>query len=269
MNDDNVVPLIQPGQIDDLLTNTLRDGAAKLLACTIEAEVETHLAAYRDLKLPNGRQRIVRHGHMPEREVQTGIGAVKVKAPRVRDRGTGDKIPFKSNILPKYVRRTKSLEALVPWLYLKGVSSNNIQDALSALLGPDAPNLSPDTNSRLTKSWAGELDRWERRDLSARRYVYLWADGIYFQAKADTDSQCILMIIGATPEGKKELVGFTDGYRESTQSWRELLLDLKARGLTVAPSLATGDGGMGFWAALREVFPATSQQRCWTHYTTV
>jgi transposase-like protein len=267
MNDDNVVPLIQPGQIDDPLTNALCDGAAKLLACAIEAEVEAHLAAYRDLKLPNGHQRIVRHGHMPEREVQTGIGAVKVKAPRVRDRGTGDKISFKSNILPKYVRRTKSLEALIPWLYLKGVSSNNIQDALSALLGPDAPNLSPDTISRLTKSWAGELDSWERRDLSARHYVYLWADGIYFQVKTDSDSQCILVIIGATPEGKKELVGFTDGYRESTQSWRELLLDLKARGLTVAPSLATGDGGMGFWAALREVFPATSQQRCWVHKT--
>lgn len=199
--------------------------------------------------------------------MQTGIGAVKVKAPRVRDRGAGDKISFKSNILPKYVRRTKSLEALIPWLYLKGVSSNNIQDALSALLGPDAPNLSPDTISRLTKSWAGELDNWERRDLSARRYVYLWADGIYFQAKTDSDSQCILVIIGATPEGKKELVGFTEGYRESTQSWRELLLDLKARGLTVAPSLATGDGAMGFWAAFREVFPTTSQQRCWVHKT--
>jgi transposase-like protein len=267
MNDDNVLPLIQPGQVDDPLTNVLRDGAAKLLACAIEAEVEAHLTAYRDLKLPNGHQRIVRHGHMPEREVQTGIGVVKVKAPRVRDRGDVDKISFKSNILPKYVRRTKSLEALIPWLYLKGVSSNNIQDALSALLGPDAPNLSPDTISRLTKSWADELDSWERRDLSARRYVYLWADGIYFQAKTDSDSQCILVIIGSTPEGKKELVGFTDGYRESTQSWRELLLDLKARGLTVAPSLATGDGSMGFWAALREVFPATSQQRCWVHKT--
>ena len=267
MKDGTVVPLIQPGQINDPLTNALRDGAAKLLACAIEAEVETHLAAYRDLKLPNGHQRIVRHGHMPEREVQTGIGAVKVKAPRVRDRGTGEKIPFKSNILPKYIRRTKSLEALIPWLYLKGVSSNNIQDALSALLGPDAPNLSPDTISRLSKSWADELDNWEQRDLSAKHYVYLWADGIYFQAKTDTDSQCILVIIGATPEGKKELVGFTDGYRESTQSWRELLLDLKERGLTVAPSLATGDGGMGFWAALREVFPAAAQQRCWVHKT--
>jgi transposase-like protein len=267
MDDANVFRLVQPGQIEDPLTDVLRDGAAKLLACAIEAEVEAHLAAYRDLKLPNGNQRIVRHGRMPQREVQTGVGAVKVKAPRVRDRGTDEKIRFQSSILPKYVRRTKSLEALIPWLYLKGVSSNAMQDALSALLGPDAPNLSPDTISRLTKSWADELEAWEQRDLSARHYVYLWADGIYFQARTQPDNLCMLVIIGATPEGKKELVGFTDGYRESTQSWRELLLDLKARGLALAPSLATGDGGMGFWAALREVFPLTAQQRCWVHKT--
>jgi transposase-like protein len=205
-----------------------------LLACAIEAEVEAHLAAYRDLKLPNGHQRIVRHGRMPEREVQTGVGTV-----------TDENIRFQSSILPKYVRRTKSLEALIPWLYLKGVSSNNIQDALCALLGPDAPNLSPDTILRLTKSWADELEAWEQRDLSARHYVYLWADGIYFQARTEPDNLCMLVIIGATPEGRKELIGFTDGYRESTQSWRELLLDLKARGLALAPSLATGDGGNG------------------------
>jgi transposase-like protein len=267
MDDANVFHLIQPGQIDDPLTDVLRDGAAKLLACAIEAEVEAHLATYRDLKLPNGHQRIVRHGRMPEREVQTGVGAVKVKAPRVRHRGGEEKIRFQSGVLPKYVRRTKSLEALIPWLYLKGVSSNAMRDALSALLGPDAPNLSPDTISRLTKSWADELEGWEQRDLSARHYVYLWADGIYFQARSEPDNLCMLVIIGATPEGKKELVGFTDGYRESTQSWRELLLDLKARGLTIAPSLATGDGGMGFWAALREVFPLAAQQRCWVHKT--
>jgi transposase-like protein len=265
MDDANVFRLIQPGQIDDPLTEVLREGAAKLVACAIEAEVEAHLAAYRDLRLPTGHQRIVRHGRMPEREVQTGIGAVRVKVPRVRDRGTDEKIHFQSSILPKYVRRTKSLEALIPWLYLKGVSSNNIQDALSALLGADTPNLSPDTISRLTKSWADELQTWEQRDLSARHYVYLWADGIYFQARTEPDNLCMLVIIGATPEGKKELIGFTDGYRESTQSWRELLLDLKARGLEKAPSLAVGDGGMGFWAAMREVFPTTSGQRCWVH----
>jgi transposase-like protein len=267
MDDANVFRLVQPGQIDDPLTDILRDGAARLLACAIEAEVEAHLATYSDLRLPNGHQRIVRHGSLPEREVQTGIGGVKVKAPRVRDRGTEEKIRFQSSVLPKYVRRTKSLEALIPWLYLKGVSSNAMQDALSALLGPDAPNLSPDTISRLTKSWADELHSWEQRDLSARQYVYLWADGIYFQARTEPDNLCMLVILGATPEGKKKVIGFTDGYRESTQSWRELLLDFKARGLVLAPSLATGDGGMGFWAALREVFPLTFQQRCWVHKT--
>lgn len=267
MNDDTVIRLVQPDQIDDALTDVLRLGAARLLSVAIEAEVEAHLAAHTNLKLPDGRQRLVRHGSLPAREVQTGIGAVKVQVPRVRDRADGHKIRFQSSILPQYIRRTKCLEALIPWLYLKGISTGNFQEALSALLGPDAPNLSADTISRLTKSWADELEAWQSRDLSARHYVYLWADGIYFQARTEPDSQCMLVIIGATPEGRKELVGFTDGYRESTQSWRELLLDLKARGLAKMPSLAVGDGAMGFWAAMREVFPATAQQRCWVHKT--
>lgn len=267
MSDDTVVRLVQPDQIEDALTDVVRRGAVKLLACAIEAEVEAHLTGHSDLKLADGRQRLVRHGTLPEREVQTGIGAVTVKVPRVRDRGDGDKIRFQSSILPKYVRRTKSLEALIPWLYLKGVSTGNFQEALSALLGPDAANLSADTISRLTKFWAGELEAWQSRDLSARHYVYLWADGIYFQARTEPDNQCMLVIIGVTPEGKKELVGFTDGYRESTQSWRELMLHLKARGLSKVPALAVGDGAMGFWAALDEVFPTTKQQRCWVHKT--
>jgi transposase-like protein len=269
MNDANVFHLVQPDQIDDPLTDVLRDSASRLLAAAIEAEVAAHLAAYQDLKLPDGRRRLVRHGTLPQREVQTGIGPVPVKMPRVRDRGGDghDKIQFRSSLVPKYVRRTKSLEALLPWLYLKGVSSSNFQEALSALLGPNAPNLSSDTILRLIKTWAQELAHWETRDLSSRHYVYLWADGIYFQARTEPDNQCMLVIIGATPEGKKELVGFTDGYRESTQSWRELLLDLKARGLAKVPALAVGDGGMGFWAAMREVFPTTAQQRCWVHKT--
>ncbi len=268
MDETNVIPLVQPGQIDDALTEVLRDGAQRLLASAIEAEVEAHLAAHRDLKLPDGRQRVVRHGTLPEREVQTGIGAVKVKAPRVRDRSEdGEKIRFHSKILPKYLRRTKCLEGLIPWLYLQGVSSGNFQETLAALLGPDAPNLSADTILRLTKVWEQELVEWQNRDLSARNYVYFWVDGIYFQARTETDSECMLVIIGATPEGKKELVGFVDGYRESTQSWRELLLDLKKRGLSAPPALAVGDGAMGFWAALREVFPKTRQQRCWVHKT--
>jgi putative transposase len=269
MDDANVFQLVQPDQTDDPLTAFLRDGANRLLQAAIEAEVATLLAAFEDQKLPDGRQRLVRHGTLPQRDVQTGIGPVPVQMPRVRDRGgdAGDKIRFQSSLIPKYVRRTKSLEALLPWLYLKGVSSGNFQEALSALLGPDAPNLSSDTVLRLTKTWGEELEHWEMRDLSARHYVYLWADGIYFQARTEPDSQCMLVIIGATPEGKKELVGFTDGYRESTQSWRELLLDLKARGLVKVPALAVGDGAMGFWAAMREVFPTTAQQRCWVHKT--
>ena len=173
MDDANVFRLVRPGQIDDPLTDVLRNGAARLLAAAIDAEVEAHLAAYQDLKLPDGRQRLVRHGTLPEREVQTGIGPVPIRMPRVRDRGGDrqDKIHFRSSLLPKYVRRTNSLEALIPWLYLKGVSSGNFQDALSALLGPDAPNLSSDTILRLTKSWAEELVQWEGRDLSARHYA--------------------------------------------------------------------------------------------------
>ena len=269
MDDSNVIPLDQPEQFGDALTEVLRDGAARLLAAAVEAEVEAHLAAYSHLKLPDGRQRIVRHSPLPEREVQTGIGPVKVKVPRTRDRGAdgGDKIRFQSKIVPKYLRRTNSLEGLIPWLYLKGISSGNFQEALSALLGPDAPNLSADTILRLTKTWEGELAEWEKRDLSNRQYAYIWADGIYFQARIEPDSQCMLVLIGATPDGRKELIGFTDGYRESTQSWRELLLDLKKRGLSEPPLLAVGDGAMGFWAALREAYPKTKQQRCWVHKT--
>jgi len=216
---------------------------------------------------------MVRHGHLPERDIQTGIGAVRVQQPRVRDRGsdgTGDstaRIHFAPSILPKHARRTKSLDAVLPILYLKGISSGSFQDALSALLGPEAPNLSSDTILRLRKSWEEDLAHWRARDLSARRYVSIWADGIYFQARMEDQSQCMLVIIGATPEGRKELLGFTSGYRESAQSWSELLVDLKARGLAHPPLLAIGDGALGFWSALGKVFPTTRQQRCWVHKT--
>ena len=267
MDETNVIPLVQPEQFHDALTEVLRDGAQRLLAAAIEAEVEAHLAAYKDLKLPDGRQRIVKHGSQREREVQTGVGAIKVKVPRTRDRDTSgeEKIRFESKILPKYLRRTKCLEGLIPWLYLQGVSSGNFQEALSSLLGPDAPNLSADTILRLTKVWGEELIEWQGRDLSASKYVYFWADGIYFKARSETDSECMLVIIGATADGKKELVGFADGFRESTENWHNLLLDLKNKGLKEPPALAVGDGAMGVWAALRKVFPKTRQQRCWVH----
>jgi putative transposase len=244
MTDNTVTPLVHPGEFTDMLTDVLRSGARQLLAHAVEAEVESFIEEYADHRLEDGRARIVRHGHLPERDIQTGIGAVQVEQPRVRDRGgvDGDRIKYSPHILPKYARRTKSLEAVLPVLYLKGISSGNFQDALSALLGPEAPNLSSDTVLRLRQSWKEELKKWRDRDLSAREYVYIWADGIYFQARMEHESQCILVIIGATPEGKKELIGFTTGYRESTQSWYELLIDLKTKGLKKPPLLAVGDG---------------------------
>jgi putative transposase len=267
MEENNVVALRQPGDIADPLTEALRNGARALLAQAVEAEVAETLAAHAHLTTEDGRRRLVRHGHMPERTIQTGIGPVAVRQPRVRDRGgaDGERIRFSSTLLPPYARRTKSLDALLPILYLRGISRGDVQEALSALLGKDAPNLSPPVLARLKAGWQEEFERWRRRDLFARRYVYIWADGVYLQARMETDKQCILVLIGATPEGRKELIGFQAGYRESTQSWRELLADLKARGLTVPPELAIGDGALGFWKALEEEFGATRQQRCWVH----
>ena len=246
----------------------MRLGAQQLLAHAVEAEVETFLNLHSGLATAEGHRRLVRHGYLPERSVQTGIGAVPIKQPRVRDRSDEDvKIRFNSSIVPKYARRSRSLDALIPALYLSGISSGNFQEALAALLGKDAPNLSPAVLRKLKADWRHDLQTWQRRDLSARRYVYIWADGVYLQARMETEKQSILVIIGATPEGKKELVGFQAGYRDSTQSWRELLVDLKKRGLTVPPELAVGDGALGFWKALEEEFGTTKHQRCWVHKT--
>lgn len=268
--DSKVVRLRQPDEIEDPLTAILRSGARRLLEQAIEAEVASFLALMKDLTLPDGRERVVRHGHGPERTIQTGIGAVAVRRAKVRDRGgeeDGERVRFTSAILPRWARRTKSLDALLPVLYLRGVSTGDFQDALSALLGKDAPNLSPSVIGRLKDEWAADYARWQTRDLSARRYVYLWADGVYLQARLEPAAACMLVIIGATPEGRKELVGFQVGVRESAQSWRELLIDVQARGLTIAPDLAIADGALGFWKALEEVFPTTRHQRCWVHKT--
>ena len=271
MKDDTVVALRQPESFsDDPLTEILRAGARQLLGQAIEAEVAAHIEAHADLTDASGRRRIVRHGHMPEREVQTGIGAVTVKRPRVRDRdpqATGGRIRFTSSILPPYLRRAKSVEALLPWLYLKGISSGDFSEALAALLGPDAPGLTASTIGRLKAVWWDEYEAWQKRDLSARRYVYFWADGVYFSPRMDHDKQCVLVIIGADAMGNKDIVGMVDGYRESAQSWKELLLDLKRRGLETGPELAVGDGALGFWKALREVYGETRVQRCWVHKT--
>lgn len=263
----NVLAFRQPSTVDDPLTDILRAGARDLLARAIELEVDAFLAGTSELTLPDGRARLVRHGYGPARQIQTGIGPVEVARPKVRDRGAcgSNRIRFSSAILPLWARRTKSLDALLPVLYLRGISTGDFKEALSALLGKDAPNLSPAVISRLTAEWQGEYERWQRRDLSARRYVYVWADGVYLQARMEDHSECILVLIGATPEGRKELVGFQVGARESAQSWRELLIDVKQRGLRIAPELAVGDGALGFWKAIDEIFPGSRHQRCWCH----
>lgn len=266
--DTNIVPFHQPGSVLDPLTEIAREGARRMLMAALKAEADSFVAGFAEDLLPDGRRRVVRHGVGPEREIQTGIGPIPVQRPKVRDRAevpVEAKIRFSSAILPKWARRSKSLDALLPALYLRGLSSGDVQEALAAILGAEAPNLSPGVMSRLTADWQDDLDRWQRRDLSARRYVYVWADGVYLQARMEPQAECMLVILGATPEGRKELVGFQVGVRESAQSWRELLVDLKARGLGIPPELAVGDGALGFWKALEEVFPSTRHQRCWFH----
>jgi transposase-like protein len=269
VTDTNVFQLSQPGTFADPLTEVLRSGARALLAQAVEAEVAALLSGHADKLTDDGRQRLVRHGHLPEREIMTGIGPVAVRCPRVRDRiGEGsERIRFSSAILPRYARRSKSLEVLIPILYLKGISTGDFGEALIALLGKDAGGLSASTIARLKDAWSEEHARWTKRDLSTKRYVYFWVDGIHVQARLEDAAQCLLVIIGATPEGKKELVGLIDGVRESAQSWRELLLDLKRRGLAAAPELAVADGALGFWQAIEEVWPKTRGQRCWVHKT--
>src|SRR5213075_2057539 len=269
MVDTNVFKLAQPGTFTDSLTEILRSGARALLTQAVEAEVGDFLHRHADLKTEAGHRRLVRHGHLPEREIMTGIGPVAVRQPRLRDRAVsaGERIRFNPAILPPYAQRTKSLEVLIPILYLKGISTGDFEEALAALLGKDTGGLSASTIGRLKDAWSDEHVRWSKRDLSAKRYVYFWVDGIHVQARLEDDAQCLLVIIGATPEGKKELVGLIDGVRESAQSWKELLLDLKQRGLAMGPELAVADGALGFWKALAEVWPKTREQRCWVHKT--
>ena len=270
MSENNVVGLRQKDEIDDPLTEILRSGAKRLIEQAVEAEFAAFLGSHGDLKLPDGRQRVVRHGHDPVRPIQTGIGSVEVEKPKARDRGAlsaEERIRYSSSILPKWARRTRSLDALLPALYLRGISTGDFQEVLTALLGKDAPNLSPAVIARLKGEWEDEYKLWQKRELSARRYVYVWADGVYLQARMEPQAECMLVLIGATPEGKKELLGFRTGMRESAQSWKELLVDLKARGLSIAPEIAVGDGALGFWRALDEAFPSTRHQRCWQHKT--
>ena len=254
----------------DALTELFRQGARRILAATLEAEVEDYLAEHESARDAAGRRLVVRNGHCPERTIQTGIGDIEVRRPRINDRrvdADGRRIQFTSKVLPPYLRRTKSVEELIPWLYLKGISTGDFSEALGALLGKDAPGLSASTVVRLKQIWETDFKEWNRRDLTDGRYVYIWVDGIHFNIRLEENRQCILVVMGARADGKKELLAVQDGYRESEQSWKELLLDLKARGLTLDPELAIGDGALGFWKALPQVWPATRAQRCWCHKT--
>ena len=249
----------------DPLTELLRLGARELIAQAVEAELQALLDIHVQRRLPDGRQAVVRNGYLPERTIQTGIGDVDIKVPKVRDR-SGSGIHFTSALLPPYLKRTRSVEALLPWLYLKGISTGDYQDALCALLGDQAKGLSANTICRLKESWCDEHKEWRQRDLGKRRYVYWWVDGIYSNVRMD-DRVCLLVIIGVTEHGHKELVAVEDGYRESEASWTELLMGLRGRGLTTSPRLATGDGALGFWKALAKCYPDTAHQRCWVHKT--
>jgi putative transposase len=252
----------------DVLTDLLRQGAKQLLAQAVQAEVSAYLEARSHLRDEAGHRQVVRNGSLPQRIILTGIGPVEVQQPRVQDRRpAGQREKFTSAILPPYLRKTRSIEELIPWLYLKGVSTGDFSEALAALLGPDAKGLSANTVTRLKAVWQQEYEAWSKRSLAGKHYVYVWADGVHFNIRLEEDRQCILVLMGATADGKKELIALGDGYRESEQSWKALLLDCQARGLTLAPALAVGDGALGFWKALRQVFPTTKEQRCWVHKT--
>jgi putative transposase len=264
-SDIRIVPLPQAG---DVLTDILRQGAQKMLAQAIEAEVADWIDRHQDCLDAAGRRQVVRNGHLPERTITTGVGAVTVQQPRVHDRQrAGEREKFSSAILPPYLRKTKSIEELIPWLYLKGVSTGDFSEALAALLGPDAKGLSATTVTRLKALWEQEYQDWSKRSLAGKQYVYVWADGVYFNIRLEGGRQCILVLMGATADGKKELIAIQDGQRESEQSWKELLLDVQARGLTIEPKLAIGDGALGFWKAVRQIWSETQEQRCWVHKT--
>lgn len=254
------------------LDELVREGARRMLQSAIDAEVEAFIARHANRRDQDGRRLVVRNGSLPAREILTGAGPIEVRQGRVRDKSPDPqaRVQFAPSILPVYLRRTDAIEELIPWLYLKGISTSDFGEALQALVGERAKGLSPNVVVRLKEQWADEYDQWMKRDLSAKHYVYIWADGIHAKVRLEDDAnkkQCILVLMGATADGKKELIAVLDGYRESEQSWSELLLDLKNRGLTTAPKIAVGDGALGFWAALRKLFPETREQRCWVHKT--
>ena len=266
MKKDTVVELRRPAQGQDLLSTMLREGAQRLVAQAVQAEFEDFLARVSGERLEDGRAAVVRNGFQPEREILTGLGSVSVCIPKARSRAEEPAV-FRSALVPPYVRRAKSVEAVLPWLYLHGVSTGNMQEALAALLGPDAAGLSASAVARLKAYWTEEYRLWRRSKLGKDRWVYLWVDGIYSGLRAEDERLCALVVIGVNERGQKKLLAIEDGVRESKQSWREVLLALKGRGLTIPPRLAVGDGALGFWAAVREIYPDTRPQRCWVHKT--
>jgi transposase-like protein len=258
----------QTSPLDELV----RQGAQQMLQTAIEAEVDDFLAQHHQRRDARGNRLVVRNGKLPSRDLLTGAGRLEVEQPRVRDNSPEkeDRVQFTSSILPPYLRRSKAIDELIPWLYLKGISTGDFTDALQALVGEDAPALGPNVVVRLKEQWSAEYEQWSRRDLSTKQYVYVWVAGIHVNVRLENEAnqrQCLLVLMGATADGRKELVAVVDGYRESEQSWYELLLDLKNRGLSLAPKLAVGDGALGFWAALRKVYGETREQRCWLHKT--
>jgi transposase-like protein len=264
MTDSNIFNLNKPDQ-NDPLQEVLREGARKMLAAAIEAEVTAFIEQYSPLKTDEGKLAVVRNGYLPERPIQTGLGNIKVKVPKVRDRSESG-IKFNSSLVPPYLKRTRHIEEFLPWLYLRGISTGDFSETLKHLLGPEAPGLSAATISRLKQGWEQDYHDWSRRDLSNKRYVYIWVDGVYSNVRMD-DRLCLLVMVGSDETGRKELLALSDGYRESAASWEEVLIDLKQRGLKSAPKLAVGDGALGFWKAVAKLWPETGHQRCWVHKT--
>ena len=262
MTDSNIIPIKAP--TENVLEELLKRGARDLLAAAIEAEVSGLIDVYKDLTVA-GKQVVVRNGFLPARTIQTGLGDIPVKVPKVRDR-SGQGIKFNSQLVPPYLKRTRNLEEFIPWLYLKGISTGDMQPALEALLGEGATGLSANSVSRLKQGWEQDYDQWRKRDLSKRRFVYIWADGVYCNVRMD-DRLCLLVIVGSDDTGRKEVLAVVDGYRESEASWTEVLEQLESQGLQKPPELAVGDGALGFWKALTKKWSTTRQQRCWVHKT--
>ena len=275
MSNDNVFDVKSPESemfakdITDTLTSFLREKANSMLQIAIEKEASEIIARYSEVRLSDNKRRVVLNGYLPERTIQTGIGGISVKVPRVRDRNleANDKITFNNSLIPKYMRRTATLDVMLPLLYLKGVSTNEFSTVLEPILGSNAKSISPGVISGLKKIWYNEFEEWQKSSLSDKKFAYFWVDGVYLKARMETDKNCLLVVVGVNECGKKEVVGFLDGFRESKDSWKELLISFKKRGLSQSPHLAIGDGALGFWGAISEVFPNTKHQRCWVHKT--